>query len=230
MIFNSNFRLYNQTIDLKLGPIEDENLLKEIKAIFRKTLFESGAFLLNESKERLVGIYADGEGAGTSLYEQDGFWFINVGFSEMSPVHIDEMISYFEPLEKTLKGLKGDLFLNLVYVLENQNPKEKAENGFLKELVLVLPPSLIDDGIRRIFKLRHHQENIAYTFTSLHEGVVSIKEGIALLQKERMNAEKLFISSLHCWLSSIKHPESIKDPNIQIIKFPNFVPKNNLAH
>ena len=230
MIIKSGFRLFNQTMDIRLEPIEDGDCLRKLRFVFKKTLYESDAFLLNESRERLVGIYADAEGAGTSLFEQDGAWFINVGFSEMQAIQMEEMISYLEPLEQVLKNIKGDLFINFVYVLEDRGQTEKDENSFLKELVLAVPPSLNDDGIKRIFKLRCQQENIAYTFTSLHERVVSLKEAVAIIQKERLNTERLLLSSLHCWLTSLRHPELIKDSYALKIDIPRIVPKTNSSH
>jgi len=224
------FSLFNQTMDVRLHPIEDGDCLKKLTFIFKKTLYESDAFLLNESRERLVGIYTDAEGTGTSFYEQDGSFFINVGFSEMSAVQMGEMVSYLEPVDKALGNVKGDLFVNLVYTLENQGQSEKDENGFLRELIMAVPSSLNDDGIKRIFKLRCQQEGAAYTITSLHEGVVFLKQAVTIIKKERMNAESFLLGSLHCWLTSLKHPELIRDSHALKISIPNILPKNNSSH
>lgn len=226
----TGFALFNQDMDIRLEPIEDGGFFNKLKSVFRKTLFESQAFMLKESREQSVGIYADREGAGTSLYERDGFWFINVGFDAMGGAQMEEMISFLEPLEPVLKNVKGDLFTNLLYELKNQGLTKKNDDSFLKELVLAFPPSLADDEKRRIFKFRYQQENIVYTFTSLHEGIVSIKEGVALIQKERLGTERLFLSSIHAWLSSIKNPEPIIDSNVLKIDIPRIVPKTNSSH
>jgi hypothetical protein len=230
MNINPNFRLFNQALDFNLGPIEDENLLKEIRNSFRKTLFISDAFLLKEGPGKIVGVYADGDGAGTTLSEQEGNWYINLGFGEMNLEQIDEMLSFFGPFKETLNKLKAKLFMNLVYVLENKNQNNDDENGYLKEAVLAVPQSMIDDGIRRIFKLQLQQSSTAYRFTSLHEENVSINKVVTLLHNERTNAEKLFIPSFYCWLSSLKHPEPINDPGVQKVKIPVINCNNGSSH
>jgi len=226
----TGFTLFNQDMDIRLEPIEDGGFFNKLRSVFRKTLFESQAFMLKESREQIVGIYADCEGTGASIYQRDGFWFINIGFGEMDGAQMEEMISCLDPMEQILKTMKGDLFMNLLYELKNQGLTKKDDDSFLKELVLALPPSLADDKKRRIFKFRYQQENIVYTFTSMHEKVVSIKEGVALIQKERLGTERLFLSSIHAWLSSIKNPELIKDSYALKIDIPRIVPKTNSSH
>jgi hypothetical protein len=156
-------------------------------------------------------------------------WLVNFGFNIMDLGRITDMISCLQHLDEILKDFKDDVLFSIVYLLDNTK-QEKDQNSFLKEIVLSPLISLIDDGIRRVFKINNSPEAVIYSFSSLHEGLISLDETVALFQKEKINTEKLFVPSLHCWVSSIKSPELIKDPTYERINFPNFNFKNGSSH
>lgn len=209
MFTNPNYKILNQSIDFIFGEVKNENLFGEFTSRFRKTIFENETFLLRESREKIIGVHAEGNGAGISLVQKEESWVLNFGFSKMSVIEIGDMLSGFKPMEKMLKDLCEEVGVSLDYLHENNGSSKKDRNSFLKEMVIIPSDTLVVDKVRRLFQIKNYGESTVYTINSLNGELSSLNDCAELLQNEEINAEEVFIPSLSHWLNCIKSPELV---------------------
>ncbi|MFW6174007.1 MAG: hypothetical protein ACOC5T_09705, partial [Elusimicrobiota bacterium] len=199
-MLNQSHKLENQSIDLFLGKLEEEDL-STLGESFRKTIFGSEILRLQELQNEIIGLHSENESAGTSLFRKKDDLIFNICFGDMSLMEAEAMLSILHPLEGNLKKFCRVLKMSLFYVKENNESEEKNRNGFINEISMTPPKTLVtDENDRRLFQIKIEKDRTVYAFKSATEGMASFTDCIALLQSERISSEEIFMPSLNQWM------------------------------